>query len=98
MKQSITVGIDMGSQATRIVASDGFDKSGAPQIISLAKIETRGLRHGYVVNQHEAAKTLHKAIDHAQKTANKSFKRAFIAMGGISLSSDTVSSSLSIPK
>lgn len=98
MKQSITVGIDMGSQATRIIASDGFDKSGAPIIVGAAKVETHGLRHGYIVNQREAGKTLRKAVDLAQKTANKSFKKTLIAMGGISLSSDTVSASLSIPK
>lgn len=98
MKQTMTVGIDIGSQATRVVGSDGFDKSGAPTVVTLSKVESRGLRHGYIVNQREAVKTLRRAVDAAQKTANRSFKKAYIAMGGISLSSDIVSASLSIPK
>lgn len=98
MKQSMTVGIDIGSQATRVIGSDGFDKNGSPIVVTLAKVESRGLRHGYIVNHREASRSLRRAVETAQKTANRSFKKAYIAMGGISLSSDIVGASLSIPK
>ncbi len=98
MKQGVTVGIDIGTHATRIVMSDGFDKLGNPKLLSIAKIETRGLRHGYIVNQREAVKTVKKAVDVTEKTSGIGFKKVMVAMGGISLSSDTVSCALQIPK
>ena len=98
MKQGVTVGIDIGTHATRIVMSDGFDKLGMPRLLSLAKIESRGLRHGYIVNQREAIKTIRKAVETTEKNSSTAFKRIMVAMGGISLSSDTVSCSLQIPK
>ncbi len=98
MKQHVTVGIDMGTHATRVIISDGFDKTGLPKIIGTTKIETRGLHHGYIVNQRDAVRSLKKACDLAQKTTQVSFKKALVSLGGISLSSDIVSSSLTIPK
>lgn len=98
MKQGVTVGIDIGTHATRIVMSEGFDKIGNPKLLSIAKIESRGLRHGYIVNQREVTKTVKKAIDITEKTSGLSFKKVTVAMGGISLSSDVVSCSLQIPK
>jgi len=98
MKNSMTVGIDMGTQTTRVIASDGFEKSGMPKIIGAVKIESRGLRHGYIVQPRDAARTLIKAAHSIEQATGRSCRKALVALGGISLSSDSVTTGMTIPK
>src|SRR3989338_264954 len=95
MSRNTSVGIDIGSyQIKVVVALNSYQKEGAkertlPKIVGLGFAESKGLRHGYVLNQDEVIKSLRLAIDQAEKASGVKIKKAFVSMGGIGLSGIT---------
>ncbi len=69
-----------------------------PRIIGMGESETRGLRHGYVVNLNDAINSVKIARNAAEKTSGIKIKRAFVAVGGTSLRSETSSGMAIISK
>ncbi len=93
------VGIDIGTHTTRVVVAEpGPTPEHAPTILGTGMSETSGVRHGYVTNLHEATKSIRLAIRDAEEHAKVRIKKAYVSIGGISLSSDTISSSTIISK
>jgi len=82
----IATGIDVGTHATRVVVME-HARGESPRIIGTGVSESRGLRHGYIVNKIEAMKSIGAAISHAEKMAGFKIKNAFLSVGGISLES-----------
>lgn len=82
----IATGIDVGTHATRVVVIE-HARGEAPRIIGTGVSESRGLRHGYIVNKMDATKSIRQAIAHAEKMAGFKIKNAFLSVGGISLES-----------
>lgn len=60
-------------------------KPGLPHIIGTGYAESRGLRHGYIVNENDAVRSIRSAVAQAEKSAGISIKRAFVAVGGIGI-------------
>lgn len=87
MIRNIIVGIDMGTFNTRVVVSELTKDSEMPIVIGVGTSESKGLRHGYIINQDEATKSLKRAIAEAEKTSGVKIKRAYISQGGVSLTS-----------
>lgn len=90
MARNITVGIDIGSWETKVVVSEiSISEEGKeiPKIIAIGKSESRGLRHGYVVNNKEASKSVELAIRNAEKSLQLPIKKVFISVGGIGIQS-----------
>lgn len=89
MKQQFSVGIDIGSASTRVVVSSaGTSPDGLPQVIAYASTETKGCKHGYIINREDALLGLKKAIKDAETQAGIKIKQANIAIGGIGLSAE----------
>ena len=82
----IATGIDVGTYSTRVVVVEHI-RGEAPRIIGTGISETRGLRHGYVVNKIDAMRSISTAIIHAEKMAGFKIKNAFLSVGGVSLES-----------
>ncbi|MEK7569103.1 MAG: cell division protein FtsA [Patescibacteria group bacterium] len=82
----IATGIDVGTHATRVVVVE-HSRGEAPRIIGTGVSETRGLRHGYIVNKIDAMRSIERAIENAEKMAGFKIKNAFLSVGGISLES-----------
>lgn len=82
----IATGIDVGTHATRVIIAM-HTRGETPRIIGTGISETRGLRHGYIVNKAEAMKSISTAISHAEKMAGFKIKNALLSIGGISLES-----------
>lgn len=82
----IATGIDVGTHATRVVVIE-HTHGEAPRIIGMSGSETRGLRHGYIVNKSDAAESIHKAIANTEKIIGFKIKNALLSVGGISLES-----------
>lgn len=82
----IATGIDIGTHATRVVIVE-HPHGETPRIIGTGVAETRGLRHGYIVNKVDAIKSIQNAILNAEKTAGVKIKRAILSVGGISIES-----------
>ncbi len=89
MRKHTAVGIDIGTYQVKVVVSElefGNEQT-MPKIIGTGFAESKGLRHGYIVNSHDVTKSVLQAVAQAEKTSNFKIKRAFISIGGIGLQS-----------
>lgn len=88
MADRIISGIDVGTHQVKVVIAriqTNKKKPGLPQIIGTGYAESRGLRHGYIVNENDVVRSIRSAVAQAEKTAGVSIKRAFVAVGGIGI-------------
>lgn len=100
MSRSIITGIDIGTHHIKVLISDAREKnnSNQPKVIGVSMVESRGLRHGYIVNMSDVIESIKKAIVEAEKKTNIKVKKAFIAIGGVGLGSVTSTSSIIISR
>ena len=87
MKQLI-VGIDIGTHLTRVTISAATRENPVPQIIGFGQAESKGLRHGYIVNPQDATNSIKQAVLNAEENTSVKIKKAIVSIGGISLSSE----------
>ncbi|MBV9349384.1 MAG: cell division protein FtsA [Patescibacteria group bacterium] len=83
----IAVGIDVGTHQVRVViARESTDRSSSfPKIIGTGYAESKGLRHGYIVNADDVARSIRIAASQAEKLAGIRIRTAFLSVGGIGL-------------
>ncbi len=93
----IATGIDVGTHSTRVVIVE-HTKGESPRIIGTGVCESRGLRHGYIVNKMDATRSISTAISHAEKMAGLQIKNAFLSVGGISLESAVAHSTVTLSR
>lgn len=100
MSSTIITGIDIGTYHIKVVISDSKEKNerGFPKIIGVGSAESRGLRHGYIINIQDAVESIKKAVSEAEKRSGVRVRKAFISIGGIGLSSITSTSSVIITR
>src|SRR3990167_4324767 len=98
MIRNISAGIDMGSSMTRIVVGEFFKGEKNPKIVGIGESETSGVKHGYVVNAEEAVLSVKNAVAMAEKSSGIKIKRAFVAVGGLSLRGELCNGSVIISK
>ncbi len=82
----ISTGIDLGTHTTRVLIIE-HTRGETPRIIGTGVAETRGLRHGYIVNKADALKSVGQAIERAEKMADIKISNTLLSVGGISLES-----------
>ncbi|MFA6519891.1 MAG: cell division protein FtsA [Candidatus Paceibacterota bacterium] len=88
MARRIATGIDIGTyQVKMVVVEELSDKNGGRQlrILGTGLAESKGLRHGYIVNKEEVSASILKAKKEAESAARVPIRAAFLAVGGISL-------------
>ncbi len=86
MKQNVTIGIDIGTSLTRVVVcGPSATEHSLPSILGYGVSESRGLRHGYVVNREDALLSLKNALRDAQAQSGVRIKQASIAIGGVGI-------------
>ena len=83
----IATGIDIGTHHTKVVVVlDTLEKTSAlPRILGTGLAETRGMRHGYVADAALVAESIREAARQAAGAAGMPIRKAFLAIGGISL-------------
>ena len=84
-KREIVTGIDIGTYTVRVVIAEWSKDAPLPRIIGTGVAESRGLRHGYIINIADTAKSIRIAAAKAEKAAGIKIRRAFISAGGIGL-------------
>ncbi len=88
MARTMAVGIDVGtSQVKVVVARADKNRQNAPSIVGRGVAEAKGLRHGYVMNQADATRSVAAALAQAEKTSGEKIRKAYLAVGGIGLGS-----------
>ncbi|MBI4065827.1 cell division protein FtsA [Candidatus Kaiserbacteria bacterium] len=88
MKRRIATGIDIGTYQIKIVVVEELsDKHNERQlrILGTGLAESKGLRHGYIVNKEEVSLGILKAKQDAESVARVPLRTGFLAVGGISL-------------
>ncbi len=98
MAKKISTGIDIGTHTTRVVVMEWSKDNQYPEVIGTGNAPTNGMRLGYVTNPKEVAKGIKKAVEMAEKTAKIKIRRAYVSMGGISLSSVVSTGTTTITK
>ncbi len=100
MARNIITGIDIGTYHIKVVIADASEKNekGFPKIISVGTAESRGLRHGYIVNIQDVTDSIKEAIERAESHTEIKVKKAFVSVGGIGLGSITATSSVIITR
>lgn len=88
MSRRIATGIDIGTyQVKLVVVEEVVEKNGARSlhILGTGLAESKGLRHGYIVNKEEVTASIREAKRQAEAVARVPIRSAFLAVGGISL-------------
>lgn len=97
--KKIVVGIDIGSYMTRIIIAEETGKLNVPpKILSIGYSETTGVHHGYINSPREVITSLNEAVRAAEKTSGVEIRRAYVAIGGIGLSSELSGAAVSITR
>ncbi|MBN2094286.1 MAG: cell division protein FtsA [Candidatus Zambryskibacteria bacterium] len=86
MSSHITAGIDVGTYEVRVVIAESNDKGHLPSILGTGRAESKGLRHGYIINTVDVARSVNLAVRQAEKISGIKIKRAFVSIGGAGLS------------
>ena len=92
------VGIDIGTYQVKVVISQHQEGTQMPKIIGVGFSESKGLRHGYIINQTDAIRSIRKAIRQAEKNARVRVEKAYISIGGIGLTSKVSNGSVVISR
>lgn len=100
MARNITVGIDIGTYQVKVVVAELVKENDKPitHIIGTGTTESKGLRHGYIINSPDTTSSIQSAIKLAEKASGMKISKAFIAVGGIGLSGVTGAGSIIISR
>lgn len=100
MAKKISVGIDIGTYQVKVLVVENSpeDETLNPKIIGAGFSESKGLRHGYVINQSDTIKSLKIAIAEAEKSSGLKIKKAFLSVGGIGVSGTISTGSIIISR
>lgn len=87
MSRRIATGIDIGTHQTKVVVVEEVQLETGPElhIIGTGIAESRGMRHGYVVDAEDAAESVRQARAQAEHAARVPIRKGFLAIGGVSL-------------
>ncbi len=98
MSSRFTAGIDVGTYEVRVVIAENTNESPMPKIIGTGRAESKGLRHGYIINTSDVVKSVEQAVRQAERAAGIKIKRAFVSIGGVGLSGITSQGSTMVAK
>ncbi len=98
--RNITAGIDIGSYQVKVVVAELVKENGkqVTKILGTGMTESKGLRHGYIINNAEVTQSIIAAVRLAEKASGVKINRAYVSVGGIGLSGVTSTASIIISK
>ncbi len=87
MKRRIATGIDIGTHHIKVVMVEEITtpQGRETRILGTGLVDSRGMRHGYVVDAIEARESVRRAKQQAEQAAHLPIRSAFLAIGGISI-------------
>ena len=88
MSRRIATGIDIGTYQVKLVVVEEVEDANSGRqlrILGTGLAESKGLRHGYIVDKEEVAASIREAKRQAESLAHIAIKTGFLAIGGISL-------------
>ena len=100
MTRKPSIGIDVGTYQVKIMVALDERPNGnsVTKIIGTGFAESKGLRHGYIINQTDVTRALKIALAQSEKASGIRIKSAYISVGGIGLSSVASTGSTAISR
>ncbi len=100
MAKKISAGIDIGTYQVKVMAAENahVGERIAPRVTGTGFAESKGLRHGYIINQTDVTKAIQAAVAQAEKTSGFRIKSAYLSVGGIGLSSMTSTGTVAVSR
>ena len=92
----IIVGLDVGTKTTRVIVCEVNPSSRDPHVIGIGTAPTHGLHHGYIINRSDAISSIRQALRDAMRDAGVVIKNVSVAMGGISLNAESVTTTVTV--
>src|SRR3989344_2473564 len=91
MLRNVTVGIDVGTYQVKVVVAELVRENGknVTKILGTGLTESKGLRHGYIINSSDVTESIRSAVQKAEKASGVKIYKAFLSVGGIGLSGVT---------
>lgn len=97
MARNLYTGIDVGTHTVKVVIAAPKENPEAPlSIIGTGTAPSRGMRHGYVNDIKEAAKSIREAIDRASSASKIKVRSARVGLGGVGIEEVRSSSDISL--
>jgi cell division protein FtsA len=89
LSRNIKVGIDIGTYQVKVVICESVYENNKKtfKIIGTGLSESKGLRHGYIINVDDVKEAVLTAISRAEKNSGVKVTEALISIGGESLQS-----------
>ncbi len=97
-KNNINVGIDIGTHTTKVVVTGVNKENNSPCLLATGFAETNGMRLGYITNTDLVGESVRKAVTQAEGPLGFKIRKAYVSIGGISLSSCIATGSVIISK
>ncbi len=97
-KNNTTIGIDIGTHTTRVVVVSYNRETDTREIVATGQAVTSGMRQGYITNTDYVVNSIKKAVAQAEHTLGTKIRKAYVSIGGISLSSAISAGSVIISK
>ena len=87
MTRNTITGIDIGTYQVKIIVTEYVKGKNRqfPRILGTGFAESKGLRHGYIINTVDTIRSIKQAIGEAEKSAGINIKRTYLSIGGIGL-------------
>lgn len=85
MRNQYAIGIDLGTDSTKIVALESIAGEANPRVLGASASSARGMRKGMALEPEELAKALKTAFDTLEKSIGIKNKEASVAFGGTGL-------------
>jgi cell division protein FtsA len=100
MRTKTAVGIDIGTHEVKVILTEprADEERAMPKILCGVSAESKGVRHGYIVDAQEAAEGVVQAVGTVEKNFGIKVKKAVISISGISLSSMTGTGSITVTR
>src|SRR3989338_10110782 len=98
MTRTIVTGIDVGTHTVRVLVGEYLTGHRYPKVLAVVAKDSRGLSHGYVVTLDEVSASIGEALSAAENMAKLKLKRAYLAIGGVTLESRTADASVVVSR
>lgn len=98
MNNEHIISIDIGTQSIKMVIAERQGQQQAPKIIHTIESAAHGFRHGYVVDQDKASESFGILLAKASREYKQKITTARFSLGGVSLDSQYVRTSLEITR
>jgi len=87
IRRNIAVGIDVGTHQVKVIVAeqDPNSEKTTPKIIGSGISESKGIRHGFVTNLHDASRSIKQAVSQAEKSSGVPIRKAYVSVGGVGL-------------